>query len=36
MAVLGPRVGEFEFERADGVTDAAIASLDERVTALEG
>ena len=36
MAVLGPRVWEFEFERADGVTDAAIASLDERVTALEG
>lgn len=35
MAVLWPRVGEFEFERADGVVDAAIADLDERVTALE-
>jgi hypothetical protein len=36
ITVLGTRVGEFEFQRADGVVDAAIADLDARVTVLEG
>lgn len=35
ITVLWERYGEFEFERANGVVDAALADLDDRVTALE-
>lgn len=35
ISILSTRYGEFEFERANGVTDAAIADLDARVTVLE-
>lgn len=35
ISILWTRYGEFEFERANGVVDAALADLDERVTTLE-
>ncbi len=35
ISILWTRYGEFEFERADGVTAGEISDLDDRVTALE-